>query len=89
MKRINKFYFIFTIFVAVMFTIVSCTKEGPAGPAGADGTNGENGIDGKDGTAAGVQCHDKSQVNFAKLRSMSYKPGFPGKNGCWHTRNSC
>jgi len=66
MKKIKTFYFIFTMFVAVMFIFASCTKEGPAGPAGADGTNGEDGIDGQDGTATCVQCHDNSQVNFAK-----------------------
>ena len=50
MKKSNSFYFIFTMFVAVMFIFASCTKEGPAGPAGADGTNGTNGEDGIDGT---------------------------------------
>ncbi len=69
MKKSNSFYFILTMFVAVMFIFVSCTKEGPAGPAGADGTNGtngEDGIDGTDGTATCIQCHDDTQVLFAK-----------------------
>jgi len=43
-----------------------CTKEGPAGKDGAPGAAGEDGIDGQDGTATCVQCHDNSQVAFAK-----------------------
>jgi len=43
-----------------------CTKEGPAGKDGAPGADGEDGIDGQDGTASCVQCHDDSQVQFAK-----------------------
>lgn len=59
MKRNSKIYFIFTMFVAVMLVIASCTKEGPAGPAGADGTNG---TDGTDGTAGCITCHDADQT---------------------------
>ncbi|GAB4321747.1 MAG: hypothetical protein Kow00127_14290 [Bacteroidales bacterium] len=46
-----------------MFLFSSCTKEGPAGPPGKDG---EDGIDGQDGTATCIQCHDDSQMLFAK-----------------------
>lgn len=66
MKKTNNYYLILSMFVAVVFIFASCTKEGPAGHAGADGTNGENGINGQDGTTTCIQCHDNSQVNFAK-----------------------
>lgn len=65
MKRSNSFYFIFSMFVAVMFIFASCTKEGPAGPSGAngtDGTDGTNGTDGVDGTAGCITCHDADQT---------------------------
>ena len=65
MKRNYFSYFLLSI-VFVMGMMVSCTKEGPAGKDGAPGKDGEDGIDGKDGTAGCVQCHDNTQVNFAK-----------------------
>lgn len=71
MKRSKLLYLLGTLVVLAMLSI-SCTKEGPAGPAGAngadgaDGANGENGINGEDGTASCIQCHDDSQVMFAK-----------------------
>lgn len=66
MKKINVFYFISALLVAVMFSMASCTKEGPAGKDGAPGKDGEDGIDGQDGTASCIQCHDNTQVQFAK-----------------------
>lgn len=72
MKRSNSFYFIFSMFVAVMFIFASCTKEGPAGPAGKDGVDGEDGIDGTDGTASCIECHDNSQELFAKINQWEH-----------------
>ncbi|NOY51261.1 MAG: hypothetical protein GXO88_11970 [Chlorobi bacterium] len=65
MKRKFFSYFLLSI-VFVMGMMVSCTKEGPAGKDGAPGKDGEDGINGQDGTATCVQCHDNSQVKFAK-----------------------
>lgn len=62
MIKSNKFYVIFSMFIAVMFIFASCTKEGPAGPAGADGTDGQDGTDGVDGTAGCITCHDADQT---------------------------
>ena len=69
MKRFVFLSMFATFLIFMVVAISSCTKEGPAGPAGAngaDGTNGEDGIDGKDGTATCIQCHDDSQIMFAK-----------------------
>jgi len=66
MIKSSRISFIFSMFIALIFFFSSCTKEGPAGPAGQDGTNGEDGINGTDGTATCIQCHDNSQVQFAK-----------------------
>lgn len=66
MKKIIFLSMFATFLIFMVVAISSCTKEGPAGPAGANGTNGEDGIDGKDGTATCIQCHDDSQIMFAK-----------------------
>jgi hypothetical protein len=63
MKKINLFYLLSAILFGAMLMVSSCTKEGPAGK---DGQDGEDGIDGQDGTASCIQCHDDSQVIFAK-----------------------
>ena len=69
MKKTNLIYLAGAILFMFALAFTSCTKEGPAGPAGANGTNGtdgEDGIDGTDGTATCIECHDDSQVMFAK-----------------------
>lgn len=78
MKRSKLLYLLGTLVVLAMLSI-SCTKEGPAGPAGANGTNGEDGIDGQDGTATCIQCHDDSQVMFAK--SMQWENSVHAQGG--------
>jgi len=62
MKKSSSFYFIFSMFIAVMFIFASCTKEGPAGTPGADGVDGADGADGQDGTAGCITCHDANQT---------------------------
>lgn len=39
-NKIMKKIFLFLLPLAIVFTIASCSKEGPAGPAGADGKDG-------------------------------------------------
>jgi len=84
MKNSKLFYLLGTLVVLAMLSI-SCTKEGPAGPAGSDGTNGEDGINGEDGTATCIQCHDDSQVMFAKTlqweHSIHATGGHQERNG--------
>lgn len=80
MKKSNSFYFIFSMFVAVMFIFASCTKEGPAGPAGKDGKDGEDGIDGQDGTATCIECHDNSQTLFARINQWEHSTHATGGN---------
>ncbi|MCF6319953.1 MAG: hypothetical protein L3J83_11895, partial [Proteobacteria bacterium] len=65
MKK-NYLNYLLLVVVFMMGLIISCTKEGPAGKDGAPGKDGENGINGQDGTATCIQCHDNSQVAFAK-----------------------
>ncbi len=72
-----RFYFVLTFIAAAMFAFVSCTKEGPQGPPGKDG---EDGIDGQDGTATCTECHDNSQVQFAKQIQWSASVHATGGN---------
>jgi len=77
MKKSYSFYFIFSMFVAVMFIFASCTKEGPAGPPGK---NGEDGINGTDGTATCGQCHDNSQAIEARINQWEHSVHATGGN---------
>lgn len=80
MKKVNLFYLMASMFVAVMLIVASCTKEGPAGPAGKDGTNGEDGINGTDGTATCIQCHDNTQTLFARINQWEASTHAQGGN---------
>ena len=71
MKKVNLFYLLSAILFGAMLVFASCTKEGPAGADGADGADGEDGINGSDGTTTCVECHDDSQVMFAKSNQWS------------------
>ncbi len=71
MKKVNLFYLLSAILFGAMLVFASCTKEGPAGADGADGADGEDGINGDDGTTTCVECHDDSQVMFAKSNQWS------------------
>jgi len=42
---------IWVMSLAFIFTIISCTKEGPIGPEGKTGANGINGTNGTNGTS--------------------------------------
>ncbi|MCB2218917.1 MAG: hypothetical protein KQI35_00880 [Bacteroidetes bacterium] len=79
MRKVNLFYLISMVLFGMMIA-VSCTKEGPAGPAGADGTDGEDGIDGQDGTATCIECHDDSQVLFARTIQWEHSTHATGGN---------
>ncbi|MBN1340461.1 MAG: collagen-like protein [Bacteroidales bacterium] len=83
MKKIKLLPFYAMLLMLAVITAVSCTKEGPAGPAGANGTNGtdgEDGINGQDGTATCIQCHDNSQVMFAKINQWEHSIHATGGN---------
>ncbi len=83
MKKVNLFNLMGMLLVMAAIFMASCTKEGPAGPAGANGTNGtdgEDGINGTDGTATCIQCHDNSQVLFAKINQWEHSIHAMGGN---------
>jgi len=80
MKKINLIYLLSAGLFGAMLMVSSCTKEGPAGPPGKDGVDGEDGIDGQDGTATCIQCHDNSQVMFAKIMQWESSTHATGGN---------
>jgi formate-dependent nitrite reductase cytochrome c552 subunit len=69
MKHLNFSQLLAVIMFLGIVIFTSCTKEGPAGP---DGRDGEDGIDGTNGTATCIQCHDNSQMMFAKVNQWEH-----------------
>jgi len=80
-KKKFTFLSLFTLLIASAILVISgCTKEGEQGPAGTPGANGENGINGTNGTAGCIQCHDDTQVMFAKINQWEHSTHATGGN---------
>ncbi|MEZ5197436.1 MAG: hypothetical protein R2764_13885 [Bacteroidales bacterium] len=55
-------------------------QAGKDGANGADGADGEDGIDGADGTTTCIQCHDNSEVMFARTNQWEHSTHANGGN---------
>ncbi len=79
MKKVNLFNLMGMLMLMLAVALVSCTKEGEKGEPGTNGVDGEDGINGTDGTASCIQCHDNTQVLFAKVNQWEHSTHATGE----------